>query len=156
MRKINKKNLKIINSINENGYYVIKDFFNKKKLKYIKNSLLNILNYIYLDNETDLQKKYYTVKKLFPKLKSHFYDIAPRDINLLQLLYSPEIVDIAKDFFKTTAIRKIQTQTEKISGVNLIGINLKPGEVKEIHFVPVRDGWYDFEGGQGIGIFATD
>jgi hypothetical protein len=20
----------------------------------------------------------------------------------------------------------------------------------------VRDGWYDFEGGQGIGIFATD
>ena len=101
MRKINKKNLKIINSINNNGYYIIKDFFNKKKLKYIKNSLLNILNYIYPDNETDLQKKYYTVKKLFPKLKSHFYDIAPRDINLLQLLYSPEIIDIAKDFFKS-------------------------------------------------------
>jgi hypothetical protein len=62
----------------------------------------------------------------------------------------------AEDFFKTIAIRKILTQTEEISGVNLIGLNLNPGEVKEVHFVPVRDGWYDFEGGQGPGIFATD
>tara|TARA_A100001015_G_scaffold321643_1_gene453672 strand:- start:2179 stop:2970 length:792 start_codon:yes stop_codon:yes gene_type:complete len=104
MKKIKKKNLKIIKSINNNGYYIIKDFFNKKRLDYIKSSLINILNYIYKDNETDLQKKYYTVKKLFPKLKSHFYDIAPRDINLLQLLHSPEVVDIAKDFFDSKVI----------------------------------------------------
>lgn len=92
-------------------------------------------------------------------------EFRPTIIHLLQgepyimLVENRDDVDhflVAKDFFKTTAIRKIQTQTEKNSGVNLIGINLKPGEVKEIHFVPVRDGWYDFEGGQGIGIFATD
>ena len=104
MRKINKKNLKIIKSINEHGYYIFKDYFNKERLKFIKNSLLNILDYIHKDNQKDLQKKYYTIKKLFPKLKSHFYDIAPRDINLLQLLHSPRIVDIAKDFFDSEVI----------------------------------------------------
>ena len=62
----------------------------------------------------------------------------------------------AEEFFKTIALRKILSQTEEMSGVNLIGINLNPGEVKELHFVPVRDGWYDFEGGQGPGLFATD
>ncbi len=61
----------------------------------------------------------------------------------------------AEDFFKTVALRKILTQTEEISGVNLIGLVLKPGEIKQVHFVPVRDGWYDFEGGQGPGIFTT-
>ena len=75
MRKINKKNLKIIKSINEHGYYIFKDYFNKERLKFIKNSLLNILDYIHKDNQKDLQKKYYTIKKLFPKLKSHFYDL---------------------------------------------------------------------------------
>ena len=63
---------------------------------------------------------------------------------------------VAEDFFKTIALRKIITETEEISGVNLVGLNLSPGEVKEVHFVPVRDGWYDFEGGQGPGLFATN
>lgn len=63
---------------------------------------------------------------------------------------------VAQDFFKTTAIRKMITETEEITGVNYIGINLKPGEVKELHFIPVRDGWYDFEGGNGPGVFLTD
>ena len=44
MKKKSKKNQKIINEINKHGYYVIKDFFNKKRLNYIKNSLLKILN----------------------------------------------------------------------------------------------------------------
>ena len=104
MKKISKKNLAIIKSINENGYCIIKDFLDKKKLKYIKDSLLSTLNYIHSDKEKNLQKKYYTVKKLYPKLKSHFYDIAPRDINLLQILHSPDVVDIAKDFFKSDVI----------------------------------------------------
>ena len=63
---------------------------------------------------------------------------------------------VAQDFFKTTAIRKLVTETEEITGVNYIGIILKPGEVKELHFVPVRDGWYEFEGAIGPGIFLTD
>jgi hypothetical protein len=53
------------------------------------------------------------------------------------------------EFFKTTAIRKVLTEKEEISGANLIGLHLSPGEIKEIHFVPVLDGWYDFEGPHG-------
>ena len=62
----------------------------------------------------------------------------------------------AKGFFKTVAIRRILTQTEEISGVNLIGLYLDPGEVKEVHFIPFRDGWYDFEGGHSFVKFKTD
>ena len=57
----------------------------------------------------------------------------------------------APEFFRTTAIRKIVTEKEEITGVNLLALSLKPGEIKEIHFVPVRDGWYDFEGGETPG-----
>ncbi len=61
------------------------------------------------------------------------------------------------EFFKTTAIRKVLTETEEISGANLIGLHLKPGEIKEIHFVPVLDGWYDFEGSDGgPAVYLTD
>ncbi len=61
------------------------------------------------------------------------------------------------EFFKTTAIRKALTETEEISGANLIGHHLKPGEIKEIHFVPVLDGWYDLEGSEGgPAIYLTD
>ena len=63
---------------------------------------------------------------------------------------------VAEEFFKTVAIHKILSQTVEISKVNLIGLHLSPGEVKEVHFIPARDGWFDFEGGKGPGIFATD
>ena len=63
---------------------------------------------------------------------------------------------VAKEFFKTIAIRKIVSRTIEIRKVNLIGLHLSPGEVKEVHFIPVKDGWFDFEGGKGLGIFATD
>lgn len=63
---------------------------------------------------------------------------------------------LAQEFFKTTAIRKILTKDSEITGVNLVGIYLDPGEIKEVHFIPIRDGWFDFEGGQGPGIFTTD
>lgn len=59
----------------------------------------------------------------------------------------------APDFFRTVAIRKLVTENEEITGVNLMGLLLQPGEVKEVHFVPVRDGWYDFEDGKGPGVF---
>ena len=63
---------------------------------------------------------------------------------------------VVEDFFKTIALRKIVTEKEEISGINLVGLNLNAGEVKEVHFVPVRDGWFNFEGGQGPGIFTTN
>ena len=63
---------------------------------------------------------------------------------------------VAEEFFRTIVIRKILSQTLEIRKVNLIGLHLFPGEVKEVHFIPVKDGWFDFEGGKGPGIFATD
>jgi hypothetical protein len=59
----------------------------------------------------------------------------------------------APEFFRTVAIRKIVTEREEIRGVNLLALALKPGEIKEVHFVPVRDGWYDFEGGDTPGLW---
>jgi hypothetical protein len=61
----------------------------------------------------------------------------------------------APEFFRTVAICKLVTDKEEITGINLMGLLLRPGEVKEVHFVPVRDGWYDFEDGKGLGIFIT-
>jgi len=51
-------NNKIIKSLSERGYYVYENFFNKKKLSKVKQSLIRILQYIHPDNEKDLQKKY--------------------------------------------------------------------------------------------------
>lgn len=61
----------------------------------------------------------------------------------------------APAFFRTTAIRKLVTEKEEISGINIVALDLAPGEIKEVHFVPVRDGTYDFEGGEGPGFFMT-
>ena len=74
--------------IDENGYTIIENFFNKSKLTKIKNSLLEMLNYIENSKEKDLQKKYYEIKKNKPKLKSNFYDLAPHNIDMLQSIHS--------------------------------------------------------------------
>ena len=52
-----------IKEIKENGYYIYENFFSKKDLDEIKNSLLQTLHYIKKDKEKDLQKKYYSIKK---------------------------------------------------------------------------------------------
>ena len=54
--KLNKK--KLTQDIKKKGYTIIEDFFDKQKLKKIKNSLLDILNYVDYSKEKDLQKKY--------------------------------------------------------------------------------------------------
>ena len=70
MKKISRKNLAVIKSINENGYCIIKDFFDKKKLSKVKQSHIRILQYIHPDNEKDLQKKY---SKNFKITENHTY-----------------------------------------------------------------------------------
>ena len=64
-------NKKIAEEIRNNGYYIIEDYFNKQEIDKIKKSLLDILHYIKPDNEKDLQKKYYQIKKYNPKLKGN-------------------------------------------------------------------------------------
>ena len=73
--------------IKDKGFCILEDFLNNKDLDKIKNSLLKALHYIQSDDEKDLQKKYYKIKKYNPKLKGNWYDIAGRDINLLQFLH---------------------------------------------------------------------
>ena len=95
---------KIKKEISKNGYYIFENYFSDHDLIKIKDSLLNTLHYIKPDNEKDLQKKYYQIKKLNPKLKGHWYDMARYDINLLQILHKPEVIDFIKKFFNTKVV----------------------------------------------------
>ena len=94
----------LIEEIRNNGFCIIKDLFSKQDLDKIKNSLLETLHYIKPDDEQDLQKKYYQIKKYNPKLKSHWYDFAPYNISLLNFLHKQEIINIIKKFFKTEVV----------------------------------------------------
>ena len=98
----NKK--KKIKEIKDKGFCILEDFLSNEDLDKIKNSLLKALHYIQPDDEKDLQKKYYKIKKYNPKLKGNWYDIAGRDINLLQFLHQPELVDTVKEYFDTEVI----------------------------------------------------
>ena len=96
--------IKLKNDIDLNGYTIIDNFFDKKKLHHLKQSLLDILNYINFSEETDLQKKYYEIKKFNPKLKSNWYDIAPYNIDMLQAIHTPELIKFIKFFFDTSTL----------------------------------------------------
>ena len=102
--KNNWNNKKIIEEVKKNGFYIFENYFDEEDLKKIKKTLLDTLHYIKPDNENDLQKKYYQIKKFSQKLKSHWYDLAPHDINLLQLLHNPNIIKFVKEFYKTDVV----------------------------------------------------
>ena len=104
MIKRNWDNKKIIKEIKENGYYIFKNFFDEESLNEIKSSLLKTLHYIKKDDETDLQKKYYQIKKYNPKLKGNWYDMANYNITLYQYLHSKDVTDFIKEFFKTEVV----------------------------------------------------
>ena len=102
-----KKNLdlkKISSEINENGYAVIEKFYDDEDLDYNKKSLLLTLNYINPSNEEDLQKKYYEIKNLNPKLKSNFYDLMPYNINMVKMIHNEQILKLIKFFFKSEVL----------------------------------------------------
>ena len=96
--------IKLKNDIDLNGYTIINNFFDKKKLQHLKKSLLDILNYINFSEEKDLQKKYYEIKKFNPKLKSNWYNIAPYNIDIMQAIHTPELIKFIKYFFDTTTL----------------------------------------------------
>ena len=96
--------IKLKNDIDTNGYTIINNFFDKKKLNHLKQCLLDILNYINFSEETDLQKKYYEIKKFNPKLKSNWYDIAPYNIDMMQAIHTPELIKFVKFFFDTSTL----------------------------------------------------
>ena len=52
----------------------------------------------------------------------------------------------AKEFFRTTAIQKIVSDDEEEQVHRLSTVKVGPGEVKEVYLIPLRDGWYPFEG----------
>ena len=53
----------IVEEIKNKGYYILEDFFSNKEINNVKKSLLDTLHYIKPDDEQDLQKKYYQIKK---------------------------------------------------------------------------------------------
>ena len=78
----------VIREIKKNGYYIYENFFSPNDLKEIKNSLLDTLHYIKKDNEKDLAKKYYKIKKYSKKLKGNWYDMANYNLTLFKHLHS--------------------------------------------------------------------
>ena len=97
-------NQKIIKEIKENGYYVFENFFSVEALDEIKHSLIQTLHYIKKDNETDLTKKYYQIKKFNPKLKGNWYDIANYNLTLFKHLHSDDITEFMKTYFSTDVL----------------------------------------------------
>jgi hypothetical protein len=92
------------NDIDLNGYTLIENFFNPKKLEYLKNSLLDILNYVNHSEEKDLRKKYYEIKKFDAKLKSNWYDIVPYNIDMMESIHTPELINFVKSYFETKTL----------------------------------------------------
>jgi len=99
-----KNRKKITEEIKNNGFYILDDFLSSQDIDKIKKSLLNVLHYIKPDNEIDLQKKYYQIKKYSPILKGNWFDIVTNDINILQFLYAPKIINLIKEFFNTDVV----------------------------------------------------
>ena len=102
IEKLNNKLIK--EEITKNGYFILKNFLNKKDLDKIKKSLLKTLHYVKPDSETDLKKKYYQIKKYNPILKGNWFDIITCDISILQFLYAPAIINFVKEYFNTEVV----------------------------------------------------
>jgi len=100
--KLNRE--KIIKEIKNNGFYILDDYLSKQDIDKIKKSLLKVLHYIKPDNENNLQKKYYQIKKYSPILKGNWFDIVTSDISILQFLYAPIIINLVKEFFDTDVV----------------------------------------------------
>ena len=81
----------------ENGYYILDNYLSSQDLNKIKQSLLKTLHYIKPDSETDLEKKYYQIKKYNPTLKGNWFDVITSDICILQYLYAPPIINFVKE-----------------------------------------------------------
>ncbi len=54
---------------------------------------------------------------------------------------------LAREFFKTAAILKLIRNEEPVPGPVTPVIELQPGDLAELHFIPARDGWFPFEDG---------
>ncbi len=52
----------------------------------------------------------------------------------------------AKEFFRTTAVRQIVTDDKETPVHRLSTVSVLPSEIKEVYLVPLRDGWFSFEG----------
>ena len=94
----------VIREIKKNGYYIYENFFSPNDLKEIKNSLLDTLHYIKKDNEKDLAKKYYKIKKYSKKLKGNWYDMANYNLTLFKHLHSEDILKLIKKFYRSKVI----------------------------------------------------
>tara|TARA_B100000795_G_C22791950_1_gene437407 strand:- start:965 stop:1738 length:774 start_codon:yes stop_codon:yes gene_type:complete len=97
-------NTKIIKEINDNGFSIVENYFDKEELKFIKASFLETLQYINKSDETDLHKKYYEIKKFNPKLKGNWYDLTAQNLDLLKMIYKDGVSSLIKQYFGTKVV----------------------------------------------------
>ena len=55
-----------------------------------------------------------------------------------------EHVFVAREFFNVIAVRKVIEDEKELPGGRLFSVRLEPGAITEVHFVPMRDGWFEF------------
>lgn len=90
--------------IDDNGYVIIKNVYQKKELEKLKKRLLDVLHYIHPKKITNLNKKYFQVKKFNKKLKGNFFDLISHELFVLKLLHKKKIVDIVRKYFNTRVV----------------------------------------------------
>ena len=97
-------NKKILSEIEDNGFSIIENYFDNEDVNNLKQSLLDILNYIDSKESKDLKKKYFEIKKTYPKFKGNWYDISSFNIDMFRLIHSTEIINLVKKFFNTSVV----------------------------------------------------
>ena len=95
---------KIKNDILKQGYYVFHNYLSASDIKKIKKTLLETLNYIDNKNDKNLKQKYFKIRNTKPKLKGNWYDIAPYNLDLLQILHNKKMINFVKKYFKTSVV----------------------------------------------------
>lgn len=102
-------NQSIINKFNKNGYVILPKFLSGKDIKNIYFQLEQLINislekYPRKSKIKTLDEKYIYLKKINPKLKSHFYDLTKFVDEIINLAGSKKFVNIAKLLLKSKTV----------------------------------------------------
>ena len=101
---MNNKNL---NEFDKKGFVIVKNLFSKSEIKLIYSQLEQMIdaiidyNRLPINKKITLDHKYLLLKKISPKLKSHFYDMLPYIDCVNNLTSSKKILNIIKSLLNS-------------------------------------------------------
>ena len=92
------------NELTETGYTVIPNYLDENDLNSIKKSFSTTLDYIKKNNLNNLQEKYYFIREHNRKLKGNFYKLSAFNLDMINFLHNPVLINFIKDFYKTDVL----------------------------------------------------